>query len=156
MLRVDDFNIVRHLDVCSSHSAFAVFAQAQSNFIAVVHFEHNAFEVQQDVDHIFLHAIDRRVLVHNASDGDFSHCIANHRRQQNATQSIAQRVAIATLKRLQGNLGAVVTQLLDVNIFWFQQVCLHSDFLQYPRFVTPVRLGVWTTLRERAAWGALG
>jgi hypothetical protein len=33
---------------------------------------------------------------------------------------------------------------------------LHSDFLQYPRFVTPVRLGVWTTLREQAAWGALG
>jgi hypothetical protein len=59
------------LDVSCSDDAFAVFAQAQCDFIAVVQFEHHAFEVQQDVDHIFLHTIDGRVFVQHTSDGDF-------------------------------------------------------------------------------------
>ena len=75
---------------------------------AVVEFEHHALEVQQDVDHVFLHAIDGRVLVQNAGDGDLSGGVTDHGGQQHAPKRVAQRMAIATLERLQGHLGLVV------------------------------------------------
>ena len=52
------FYIVMHLDVSRSHSAFAFFTQAQGHFVTIVQFEHHAFEVQQNVDHVFLHAVN--------------------------------------------------------------------------------------------------
>ena len=135
VLRVDDFNVVRCLDVGRSDRAFAVFAQAQSHFVAVVQFEDHALEVQQNVDDIFLHAINGGVLVNNTSDGDFSGGITDHGRQQDTAQRIAQRVAIATLEGLQSDLGAVRAELFNLDSFRFQQIGLHSDFLSIP----PVR-----------------
>jgi hypothetical protein len=70
--------------------------------------------------------------MYDASDGDFGDGIADHRRQQHATQSVAQGVAIATLKRFQRHFGTVVADLFNVDIFWFQQISLHSDFLSIP------------------------
>jgi hypothetical protein len=46
--------------------------------------------------------------------------VADHRRQQNAAQRIAQRVTVATLERLQRHFGAVGSELLNVDGFWFQ------------------------------------
>ena len=48
--------------------AFAVLAQRQRDFVAVVQLEHDALQVQQDVDDVFLHAVERRVLVQHAGD----------------------------------------------------------------------------------------
>jgi hypothetical protein len=66
---VDDLDVVRRLDVGGRDDAFAVLAQRQGDFVAVVELEHHALEVQQDAHHVFLHAVDRRVLVQDAGDG---------------------------------------------------------------------------------------
>jgi hypothetical protein len=129
---IDDLDVVRGLDVGSGHHAFAILAQAQGDFITVVQLEDHALEVQQDADHVFLDAIDGRVLMKNTSDGDFSCCITHHGRQQHTAQGVAQRMAVAALKRLQSHLGAVGAKLFDVNGFGFQQVGLHQDFLSIP------------------------
>ena len=132
MLGVDDFDVMRCLDVSRCDRAFAIFAQAQSDFVAVVQFEDHTFEVQQNVDDIFLHAVNRRVFVNNTRYSDFSGGITHHGRQQNAAQRIAQSMAVATLEGLKGYLGAVRAELFDLDSFWFQQIGLHSDFLSIP------------------------
>ena len=132
MIRVDDFHIVRRLNVASGDRAFAIFAQAQRDFIAVVELEHHALEVEQDVDHIFLHAIDGRVLVQHAGDGHFRGGMTDHGRQEHTAQRIAQRVTIAALEGLERDFRAVGTQLLDIDGFGFQQIGLHAVFLSIP------------------------
>ena len=58
VLGVDDLYIVRCLNVSSSDLAFAFFAQAECDFIAVLEFENHALEIQQNIDDVFLHAIN--------------------------------------------------------------------------------------------------
>jgi hypothetical protein len=132
VVRVDDLDVMRRLDVGGGDDAFAVLAQAQGDFIAVVQLEDHALEVQQDGNDVFLDAVDRRVLVQDAGDGDFGCRIADHRREQHATQGVAQRVAVATLERLERHLGLVGRKLLDVMALgsanWF--ACRTSS--QYP------------------------
>jgi hypothetical protein len=108
---VDDLDVVRRLDVGRGDHAFAVLAQAQRDFVAVVELEHHALEVQQHVDDVFLDAVDGRVLVHHASNGDFGRRMTHHGRQQHAAQGVAQRVTVAALERLQRDLGAVGREL---------------------------------------------
>ncbi|MNT21895.1 hypothetical protein D3C72_1572520 [compost metagenome] len=132
VVRIDDLDVVRGLDVRCEDRAFAVLAQAQRDFVAVVELEHHALEIQQDVDDIFLHAVDRRVLMQNASDRDFGGRVADHGRQQNATQRVAERVAVAALERLERDLGLVGGKLLDLDGLGFQQGGLHADFLSIP------------------------
>src|SRR4051812_18595946 len=72
MVGIDDLDVVRGLDVGGGDDAFAVLAQRQGDLVAVVQLEDHALEVQQDADHVFLDAVDRRVLVQHAGDGDFS------------------------------------------------------------------------------------
>ena len=132
MVGVDDLDVVRRLDVGGGDRAFAVLAQAQRDFVAVVELEHHALEVQQDVDHVFLHAIDGGVLMQHAGDGHFGRRMADHGRQQDAAKRVAQGVAIAALEGLQRHFGAVRAQLLDVDGFGFQQIGLHAVFLSIP------------------------
>jgi hypothetical protein len=101
VIRVDDFHVVRCLDITCSDNTFAVLAQAQRHFITVVQLEHHTLEVQQDVDHILLNTIDGRVLVQNACDSDFRRCVTHHGREQDTPNGVAQCVTIATLERLQ-------------------------------------------------------
>jgi hypothetical protein len=84
MVRIDDLDVVRRLDIRRSDSAFTILAQAECHFIAVVELEHHTFEVQQNVDHILLDAIDRRILVQHPSDRDIGRRIAHHGREQHA------------------------------------------------------------------------
>ena len=120
MIRVDDFDIMRHLDVGRLDRAFRFLAQRQSHFIAVVQLEYNAFEIQQNLDHILLHAVNGRVLVHHTCNGHFRNRIAHHRRQQYSAQGIAQGVSIAALKRLQCHFRPIGADLLDMDVFGFQ------------------------------------
>ena len=78
VLGVDDFHIVRSLDVGRRDGAFALFAQHQRDFVAVVKAENHALQVEHDVDDVFLHAVDGRVLVQNACDGYFGRGITHH------------------------------------------------------------------------------
>jgi hypothetical protein len=126
VIRVDDLDVVRGLDVGGRDRAFAIFAQRQGDLVTVVELEHHTLEVQQDGDDVFLDAIDRRVLMKHTSDGDFGCRVPDHRGQQHATQRVAQRMAVATLEGLQGDLGAIGRQLLNVDGFGFQQLGLHA------------------------------
>jgi hypothetical protein len=50
--------------------------------------EHNAFEIQQDIDDVFLHAVNGRILV-QTGDRDFRRCVAHHGGQQDTAQCLA-------------------------------------------------------------------
>ncbi len=125
VIRVDDLHVVRRLDVAGRDRAFAFLAQHQRHFVAVVQAEHHALEVQHDVNHVFLHPVDRRVLVQHAGDRHLGGRVADHRRQQNAAQRVAQRVAVAALERLERDFGAVAAERLHIDGFGFQQIGLH-------------------------------
>ena len=108
MIRVHDLHVVGCLDIACSYDAIAVFSKAERDFVTVMQLEHNAFEIQQDVDHIFLNTINRGILVEHACDRHFCRCITHHGREQNAPNGIAQRVPISALERLQCDFGPVV------------------------------------------------
>jgi hypothetical protein len=44
-------------------STVTLLAQAEGDLLAVVQLEYHPFEVQQDVDDVFLHTVNGRVLV---------------------------------------------------------------------------------------------
>ena len=48
-----------------------VLASFSMHVVAVVQLQHDALQVEQDVDDVFLHAVERRVLVQHAGDLDF-------------------------------------------------------------------------------------
>jgi len=57
--------------------------------------------------HVFDDARDGLVLVHDAVDAERPDCGAAQRREQQATQRIAQCVAVAPLERLESELGGI-------------------------------------------------
>ena len=99
-VRVHDFDVVVQLDVTGRHRARALLVQAQLGAVARVHLQRHQLQVQQDVDHVFLHTLDAGVLVQHAVDFDFGDGAAGHGRQQYAAQRIAERMAKAALERL--------------------------------------------------------
>jgi hypothetical protein len=132
MTGIDDFNVVWRLNVGGGHWTFAFLAQNQGDFVTVVQTEHHTFEVQHDMNHVFLHAINGGILVQNASDSDFRWSITNHGTEQNATQRVAQSVTVTTLEGLECHLGTVVTQGFNMDGFGFEQIGLHEVFLSIP------------------------
>src|SRR3954469_20744358 len=112
---IDDFDVVRRLDVGGGDSAVALFLEREDGFGAVMQAEDHAFEVEQDVYDILAHAIERRVLVHDAGDLHLRGRVARHRGEQHATQRVAQRVAIAPLERLHRYPRVVRREILDVD-----------------------------------------
>ena len=83
-----------------------------------MHNEADVFEVQQDIDYVFLHALDGAVLMQHPVDLHFGNGAARHRREQNTAQSVAQRVAEAPLQRLKGYLGSKWGIALNINLLW--------------------------------------
>jgi hypothetical protein len=133
VLGVDDLDVVRGLDVAGRDRAFAFLAQHQRDLVAVVQPEHHALEVEHDVDHVLLHAVDRRVLVQHAGDGHLGRRVADHRRQQHAAQGVAQRVAVAALERLERGLGAKPPSGSTWMALGLRRlVCIESVFLSIP------------------------
>ena len=107
------------LNVSRRDDALAILAQAQRDFVTALQLEYHALEVQKQVDDVFLHAINGRVFVHNTGDRHLGRRMSNHRRQKDATQRVAQRVAVATLERLKCHLGAIGARRLDLNRLGF-------------------------------------
>ena len=99
-VRIHDFDVMVQLDVAGRHRARALLVQAQLGAVARMHAQRDQLQVQQDVDHVFLHTLDAGVLVQHAVDFDFGDGAAGHGRQQYAPQRIAERVAEAALERL--------------------------------------------------------
>ena len=88
------------LDVARADRARALLREAQLRLFARIQADRDLLEVQQDVDDVFLHALDAGVLVQHAIDLGLGDGAAGHRRQQHATQRVAQRMAEAALERL--------------------------------------------------------
>jgi len=97
---VHDLDVVIGLNVAGGHRTRALLVQPQLRGIARVHPQRHRLQVQQDVDDVLLHTLDAGVLVQHPVDLDLGDRAAGHRRQQHATQRVPERMAEATLERL--------------------------------------------------------
>src|SRR5690606_8408505 len=122
VIAIDDFDIVIQLDIGSGNRARALLHQAQGHFITAVQLDGDTFEVEQDFDDIFLHALDGAVLVEHAVDLSLDHGAARHGGQQNATQRVAQGVAETALERLERDLGTGRTDHLHIDMAGGQEL----------------------------------
>ena len=68
--------------------------------VAVKRLENQTLDVQYDVSDVFDHALGRGELVLHALNLDGGCLGTVKRREQNATQRVAERIAVATLERL--------------------------------------------------------
>ena len=116
MIGIDDLDVLRQLEVARRDRAGAFLRQRDDRFVGVVQHDADALEVQQDVDDILLHTFHRAVFVQHVVDLHFRDRAAGHRRQQNASQRIAQRVAKATLERLERHACARGAKLLYIDM----------------------------------------
>jgi len=113
MLRVTDFNIVVQLDITSSDRAFTPFAQGQFRFILAGEYQGDTLEVEENFDNVFLHTLDGTVLVLNIVDFHLGNSTARHRRQQDATQGVAQGVTKTAFQGFQGYLRTGAADLVN-------------------------------------------
>ncbi len=102
-----------------------------SRLFARVQADRDLLEIQQDVDHVFLHAFDAGVLVQYAVDLSLGDGAAGHGRQQHAAQRVAQGMAEATLEGLDHDLrllGVGGGDFDDARLQEFANGCLHGRF----------------------------
>jgi hypothetical protein len=94
-----------------------------------VQLHHHALEVEDDVDDVLLHPLDRGVLVQHAGNLDLGGGVAGHRREQDAAQRVSERVAVAALEGLHDHLRMRGRQVLDIDDAGLQEIrgiALHS------------------------------
>jgi hypothetical protein len=115
VFRIDDFDVVGQLDVASSDHTLSLLAYSQPYFPLVVKLQHDTLQVEQKIDDVFLHTVQRRVLMQHAADLDFCWCSSGHRRQENTPQRIAERMAVAALERFHHHLGMRGGVILDID-----------------------------------------
>src|SRR5690606_38230533 len=111
---VEHLDVVVGLDVGGGNRARAGFGQAQAGGLAGAHADGDVLEVEQHLQHVFLQALDGAVFMQHAVDLDLGDGETGDGRQQNAAQGVAERVAVATLQRLDQDLGAIAVQTLDL------------------------------------------
>src|SRR2546425_529848 len=121
VLRVDDLDVVRGLDVACGHRTLALLLQIEQRVLPVVKLEHHALEVEQDIDDVFLDAFDRRVFMKYSRDLHFGRGKSGHRRKKDSAQRIAERMAIPALERLHHDFGMIRGNALDVDEARFQK-----------------------------------
>ena len=69
VIRIDDFNVVRYDDITRPNNTFAFLAQLKNHFFAIVQLEDYAFQVQKNINDIFLNAIDRGAILETVRTG---------------------------------------------------------------------------------------
>ena len=62
MFRIENLNIVRQIEVRGSDDTFAFFTKCDRNFVTVFELKDDAFDIQKNVDHVFLNAVNLAVL----------------------------------------------------------------------------------------------
>src|SRR5690606_24565687 len=122
VVAIDDFDIVIQLNIGGGDHTRTLLGKAQGHFVTTVQLDGQAFQVEQDFDHVFLHTLDGAVLVEYAIDFGLDHCTAGHGGQQDATQRVAQGMAKATLERLERDLGAGRTDHLHIDVAGGQEL----------------------------------
>ncbi len=102
------------LDVTGGDRARAFLRQPQLGRIARRHRDGDLLQAEQDVDDVLLDTLDARVFVKHALDFGLGNRGAGHRRQQNAPQRVAERVAESAFERLDRHLRL---QIVDRRYF---------------------------------------
>ena len=120
-IRVEDLNLAVCVDIASLDLALAGGLDVDRLGTITMQLGNNALNIQHDFGNVFLNARNRRKLVLHTSDLDAGRCRARQRRQQDAAQRVAQRGAVAALKRLYDELavGTVLRELFTVNTRFF-------------------------------------
>ena len=119
--RVHDFNIVITGDVAGCHRTGPFLGQRQLPMVARVHADGDIFEIQQNLNHVFLHTLDAGVLVQHTLDLGFDNGRTRHAGKQHSTQRIAQRVTKATLEGFNNNPRPRRALRLDVDTAGLQK-----------------------------------
>ncbi len=122
MLTVDDLDVVIDLNVRGQNRPLTFLAQAQGDFVTAVQLDGQTLEIEQDLDHVFLHAFDGAVLVQDTVDLCFDYRAARHGGQQDTPQRVAQGMAETTLERLEGDLGTGLTNRLHIDMAGGQEL----------------------------------
>ena len=111
--RVDDLELSGDIEVAAGHRHGAVDRDGGLRLGAGAHgAEDQALDVEHDVGDVLVDALNGRELMLHAVDGDGLDCSALEGREQHATQGVAQRIAVATLQRLDVDASQAVADLL--------------------------------------------
>ena len=107
MLRVDERELGRHVKVGAGDRARPLGRHMGGRLFDVVvqRGKHQALHVQHDVGDVLDHAFGRGELVLHALDLDGGRLCAVKRVEKHAAQTVAQRVAVAALQRLDDEAG---------------------------------------------------
>ena len=140
VLGIHDLDIVANLDVAGGNDPLSLPGQRQDSLATVVHLQHDAFQIEDQVDDILAHAVQGGILVQHTLDVYLGRRRAGHRRKQDAAQGVAERVAITALERFHDDARMHRGEGLHIDDARFQQ---RSRLHLVPfRFVASARLGL--------------
>ncbi|MPN40192.1 hypothetical protein SDC9_187728 [bioreactor metagenome] len=103
--RIDDFSVLRKLDIRCGNRALLVHGQEQHLRFPVLGLEENLLQVQDDVGDVFHNAVDGGELVHGSIDLDGGNGRAFQRGEEHAPEGVANSMTITGFKRLGDELG---------------------------------------------------
>ena len=107
MFRIENLNIVRQIEVRGSDDTFAFFTKCDRNFVTVFELKDDAFDIQKNVDHVFLNAVNLAVLMNNACNLGFCRSKTDHGAQKNTAKRITKGVRITGFKRFHRHGGGI-------------------------------------------------
>ena len=117
---IDDLDVMIELNIAGGYQARAFFRNRQGRFVLGVHDDADAFQVQQDIDNVFLHTVDGGVFVRYALDAAIDDRAAAYRRQQYPAQRVTERMTKTAFQRLDRNLGVISRLLFDFDVLRLQ------------------------------------
>jgi hypothetical protein len=74
---------VVELDIAGGNNTGTFLGNGQRCFVLGMHDDTDALQIEQDIDYVFLHAVDGGVFMQHTLDAAIDDRAATHRRQQN-------------------------------------------------------------------------
>jgi hypothetical protein len=99
-IRIEHDDVADGLDVAGGHGARALLLHDHALGAFALHLDRDVLDVEHDVGDVLAHARDRGEFVQHAVDMHRLHGRALQRRQQDAPQRVAERLAEAAFERL--------------------------------------------------------
>ena len=124
-VRVEHVDVSRALDVTGRDDGGAAHVDAQVDGLIRLRRQHDVLEVQDDVGDVFGDARDRVELVERLVEADRRDRRAGNRRQEGATERVAERVAETGLERTDLEALLIVALLAE----GFDGRALHDEHL---------------------------
>ncbi len=118
---IEDLDVADRLDVTSHDGAGALLAHDHALGAVAFHADGDFLDVEHDVGHVLAHAGDRGEFMQHAVDLHRGDGRAAQRRQQHATQRVAEREAEAALERLGDQRGQRLALRREVDLVGLDQ-----------------------------------